>query len=69
MALDRRVANLEAQARLRAPQEPVFSEEDCAIMQRIVTNTYADPVRYAKRIALFERCEARVRARLQTRAD
>lgn len=25
-------------------------------MQRIVGRTYADPVRYAKRIAIFEQC-------------
>ncbi len=28
---------------------------DRAIMQRIVERTYADPERYASRIALFER--------------
>ena len=28
------------------------------IVQRIVERTYADPVRHASRIALFERCGA-----------
>ncbi len=55
MDLNRRVAKLESSAVLGSPPEPVFSEEDLAIMQRIVERTYADPVRYASRIALFER--------------
>ena len=38
--------------------EPVYSEEDVAIMQRIVDCMYADPVRYAARIAIFERINA-----------
>ena len=56
MNLNRRVAKLESVAALRRPPEPVLSDEDRAAMQRIVDRTYADPVRYAKRIALFERC-------------
>ena len=56
MDLKRRVAKLEDAAVVRQPPEPVFSEQDLAIMQRIVERTYADPVRYASRIALFERC-------------
>ncbi len=55
MDLNRRVAKLESSAGAKSPPEPVFSEEDLAIMQRIVERTYADPVRYASRIALFER--------------
>ncbi len=56
MDLNRRVAKLESSAGAKSPTEPVFSEEDLAIMQRIVERTYADPVRYASRIAIFERC-------------
>ncbi len=56
MDLNRRVAKLESSAGAQSPPEPVFSEEDLALMQRIVDRTYADPVRYASRIALFERC-------------
>ncbi len=44
------------------PPEPVYSEEDLAIMQRIVERTYADPVRYASRIAIFEQAQAKVEA-------
>ena len=55
MELNRRVANLESSAGAQLLAEPVFSEEDLAIMRRIVERTYADPVRYADRIALFER--------------
>ncbi len=56
MHLKRIVAKLESSSVMRAPPEPVYSEEDLAIMQRIVERTYADPVRYAARIALLERC-------------
>ncbi len=62
MELNRRVAKLESSAGIKAPAEPVFSEEDLAIMQRIVERTYADPVRYASRIALFEQAQAAVEA-------
>ena len=56
MDLKRRVVKLETSAAVRqARTEPVYSEEDLAIMQRIVNQTYADPERYASRIALFER--------------
>ncbi len=55
MNLKRRVNKLESSVAKRTPPEPVYSEEDLAIMQRIVERTYADPERYAARIALFER--------------
>ncbi len=55
MELRRRVAKLESSAGVKSPPEPVYSEEDVALMRRIVERTYADPVRYADRIALFER--------------
>ncbi len=56
MDLKRRLAKLESRAAgCQARMEPVYSEEDLAIMRRIVERTYADPVRYASRIALFER--------------
>jgi hypothetical protein len=35
--------------------QPAYSEEDLAIMRRIIERTYADPERYAARIGLFER--------------
>lgn len=61
MHLKRRVAKLESSAAAhRARLEPELSPEDRAIMQRIVERTYADPVRYAKRIALFERAKATI---------
>ncbi len=62
MNLNRRVAKLESSAGIKLPPEPVFSEEDLAIMQRIVERTYADPVRYASRIAIFEQAQAAVEA-------
>ena len=43
MNLKRRVNKLEVSAAKRTPPEPVYSEEDRAIMQRIVNQTYADP--------------------------
>ncbi len=55
MDLKRRVSKLESSAATRTPPEPVYSEEDRAIMQRIIERTYANPERYAARIALFER--------------
>ena len=55
MDLKRRVSKLESFAAKRTPTERVYSEEDLAIMQRIVERTYANPKRYAARIALFER--------------
>ncbi len=55
MDLKRRVNKLESSAVERTPPEPVYSEEDRAIMQRIIERTYANPERYAARIALFER--------------
>ncbi len=58
MRLKRRVARLESSAGLRPPPEPVYSEEDVAIMQRIIDRMYADPERYAARIAIFERISA-----------
>ena len=56
MDLKRRLAKLESSVAAQQPREPVYSEEDLAIMQRIVERTYADPERYASRIALLERC-------------
>ncbi len=55
MELKHRVAKLESSAGAKSPPEPVYSEEDLALMRQIVERTYADPVRYADRIALFER--------------
>ncbi len=64
MDLKRRLAKLETAATAcQARTEPVFSEEDLAIMQRIINRTYADPVRNAKRIAIFEQARAAVAAR------
>ena len=64
MDLKRRLAKLETAATVRqASTEPVYSEEDRAIMQRIVTRIYADPVRNAKRIAIFEQARVTVAAR------
>ncbi len=57
MHLKRRVAKLESTAAAHEARLEL-SPEDRAIMQRIVAQTYADPVRYAKRIALFERAKA-----------
>ncbi len=68
MELRRRVAKLESSAGVKWPPEPVFSEEDLAIMQRIVERTYADPVQYASRIAIFERAQAAVEAAEQGEA-
>ncbi len=56
MNLNRRIAKLEDAAAVRPPPEPVFSDQDLAAMQRIVERTYADPMRYARRIAIFEQC-------------
>jgi len=60
--LHRRLAKLESLAAI-GQAEPVYSEEDRAIMQRIVSRMYADPVRNAKRIAVFEQARATVAAR------
>ena len=38
---------------------PVISDEDRAIMQRIINRMYAEPVRNADRIARFERIIAK----------
>ncbi len=62
MNLKRRLAKLETVAVSQARSEPVFSEEDRAIMQRIINRMYADPVRYAKRIAIFEQAGERLAA-------
>ncbi len=54
--LKRRLAKLETSAATRQARiEPDYSEEDLACMQRIIDRIYADPDRYANRIALFER--------------
>ena len=62
MNLKRRLAKLETAALHQAGTEPVFSEEDRAIMQRIVNRWYADPERYAARIAIFEQVRERLEA-------
>ena len=63
MDLKRRLAKLETSATARQDRtEPVYSEEDRAIMQRIVNRMYADPARNAKRIAIFERAGERLAA-------
>ncbi len=59
--LHRRLAKLESLAAHRHA-EPVYSEEDRAIMQRIVDRWYADPERHAKCIAIFEEAGARLEA-------
>ena len=59
MDLKRRLVRLETSAAAQeACSEPVYSQEDLDCMQRIIDRTYADPERYAKRIALFERIMA-----------
>ena len=56
MDLKRRLAKLETAGAVRqARVEPVYSDEDRAIMQRIINGIYADPLRNADRIARFER--------------
>ena len=62
MDLNRRVTKLEMSAGAKLPPEPVHSEEDLAVMQRIVERTYADPARYASRIAIFEQAQAAAEA-------
>ncbi len=62
MDLSRRVTKLESSAGAKSPPELVYSEEDLALMHRIVERTYADPVRYASRIAIFEQAQAAVEA-------
>ncbi len=62
MNLKRRLARLETAAVSQACWEPVFSDEDRAIMQRIIDRMYADPVRNAKRIAIFEQAGERLAA-------
>ncbi len=49
MDLNRRVAKLESSAGAKSPPEPVFSEEDLALMRRVVERAYADPVRRVPR--------------------
>ncbi len=59
--LHRRLARLETLAAIHRV-EPVYSEEDRAIMQRIINRWYADPERHAKRIAIFEQAGERLAA-------
>ncbi len=60
MHLKRRLAKLETAGAVRqARVEPVYSDEDRAIMQRIINRLYAEPVRNANRIADFERIIAK----------
>ena len=42
---------------------PVFSEEDRAIMQRMINRWYADPERYARYIKSLDEAKARLEAR------
>ncbi len=62
MDLKRRVTKLETAAVSQGHQGPVISDEDRAIMQRIIDRMYADPVRNAKRIAIFEQAGERLAA-------
>ena len=62
MSLARRVSALETRMLPCEPPEVVLSEEDRASAQEIVARAYANPERYADRIALFERCEAETAA-------
>ena len=63
MDLKRRLAKLETAAAVSQTRwEPVFSDEDRAIMQRIIDRIYADPVRNAKCIAIFEQAGERLAA-------
>ena len=56
MSLKRRVDRLSDRLTPPRPPELQISPEDRAIMQRIVNRYYSDPVRYAKRIELLEKC-------------
>ncbi len=59
MDMKRRLAKLESRAAARhARMEPTLGPGDLACMQRIIDRVYADPERYADRIALFERIKA-----------
>ncbi len=59
MDIKRRLAKLESRAAARhARMEPALGPGDLACMQRIIDRVYADPERYANRIALFERIMA-----------
>ncbi len=62
MDLKRRLARLETAAVSQGRRGPVFSEEDRAIMQRIINRWYADPERHAKCIAIFEQAGERLAA-------
>ncbi len=59
--LHRRLAKLETLAASRNV-EPIYSEGDRAIMQRIINRRYADPERHAKCIAIFEQAGERLAA-------
>ena len=60
MDLKRRLVKLETSSAVRQERmEPVYSEEDGAIMQRIVNDWYADPVRNAANIAILEQASFR----------
>ncbi len=55
MDLKRRLVKLETSAASRQARiEPDYSEEDLACMQGIIDRIYADPERYANRIAIFD---------------
>ncbi len=57
MSHSRRVRTLEERMLPCEAPEVELSAEDRASAQEIVARAYADPERYADRIALFERCE------------
>ena len=55
-SLARRLVRISARLATPTRAAPPFSPEDIAAMQRIITRMYSDPVRYAKRIAVLDRC-------------
>ncbi len=63
MDLKRRLAKLETVAVSQGRRGPVFSEEDRAIMQRMINRWYADPERYARYIKSLDEAKARLEAR------
>ncbi len=63
MDLKRRLAKLETAAVSQGRRGPVFSEEDRAIMQRMINRWYADPERYARYIKSLDEAKARLEAR------
>ncbi len=62
MDLKRRLAKLETAAVSQGCRGPVISDEDRAIMQRIIDGMYADPLGNADSIAIFEQAKERLAA-------